>query len=133
MTAQNYDSVTLRKAYPVRVGDFVMYCESFRAEGTADFSQQSTVNGDTVISSSARRALKITVKGRIIDVYQPLRIILKTDSFQSAGGKCNVEYRGLVFNQCSVENFIAEDKGDDYIYATITLLTSDTAHEKEVS
>ena len=133
MTAQNYDSVTLRKAYPVRVGDFVMYCESFKAEGTADFSQQSTVNGDTVISSSARRALKITVKGRIIDVYQPLRIILKTDSFQSAGGKCNVEYRGLVFNQSSVENFIAEDKGDDYIYATITLLTSDTAHEKEVS
>lgn len=125
--------ISERKPYAVRVGDFVMYCERFKAVGTAKFSEQSTVNGETVFSNSGRRALRITVEGRIYDQYLPLRMLLRTDTFQAVGGKINVEYRGLTFMSCQVESFTMEDNGDEYIYASITLLTPDTATLSEVS
>jgi len=120
----SYNAVISRKeAYPVRIGALLMYCEHFKAVGTRAFSEKSTVNGNTFFSNTNKKSMRLTFEGRIYDDYFPLRMLNYTDGLMTADSVCTVEYRGITFAGCRVQAFTAEDKGDDYIYASISLVT----------
>lgn len=121
--------VSAREPVCVRIGALSMYCEKFRAEGTRSFAEKATVSGDLILSNTNRRALKLTFEGRIYDSYLPLRMILYTDAFLNGGSHCSITYRGLNFPKCRVQSYKAEDIGEDYIYASITLITTEAVTE----
>ncbi|MCD7890307.1 MAG: hypothetical protein LUG26_00590 [Ruminococcus sp.] len=123
--------VSLKESYPVRIGTLLMYCEHFKAVGTKNLAEKTTVSGYTFFSNMNKRALKITFEGRIYDEYFPLRMLLYTDSFMNGDGKCTVEYRGITFTECRVQTFTAKDKGEDYIHASITLVTAESTTQSE--
>lgn len=122
-------SVSAREPQQVRIGALTMYCEKFRAEGARSFSERASVSGELLFSNTNRRALKLTFEGRIYDSYVPLRMILYTDAFLNGGNTCSITYRGLNFPKCYVQSYKAEDGGEDYIYASITLVTTETVTE----
>lgn len=126
-------AVSAKEAYPVRVGALLMYCEHFKASGTRVFSEKATVSGDTFFSNVNKKALRITLEGRIYDEYVPLRMLLYTDALMNADTPCTIEYRGMTFTNCRVQSFSAEDKGEDYIYASITLVTVECSQQSGVT
>lgn len=126
-------AVSAKEAYPVRIGALVIYCEHFKASGTRVFAEKSTVNGGTVFSNSNKKALRITLEGRIYDEAFPLRMLHYCDGFMTANTAFTIEYRGMTFSGCHVQSFTAEDKGEDYIYASITLVTPERSAQSEVT
>lgn len=120
-----------REAYPVRIGALVLYCEKFRAAGTRAFAEKSTVSGDTFFSNTDKKALRFTLEGRILDEYVPLRFLIYANGFMKADSAFEIEYRGLKFTDCHVQAFTAEDDGEDYIKASITLVTTNMVQPGE--
>lgn len=125
--------ISKKEAYPVRIGALLMYCENFRAVGTRNFSEKTTVSGGAFFANSGKRALRLTFEGRIYDEYLPLRMLLYTDAFLTSGSSCTIKYRGLTFTGCRVQSFTAEDGGEDYLKASITLVTVNTAKQSEAA
>lgn len=124
-------TLTRRESYPVRIGALLMQCERFKAVGVRSFAEKATVSGDTVFSNTDKKAIRLTFEGRIYDEYIPLRPLLYTDSFMRADGSCQIEYRGLKFTNCQAQSYTVEDKSEDYIYASITLVTVDEVSQTE--
>lgn len=116
-----------REAYPVRIGALLLFCESFNAVRSRVFSEQSTVSSDTVFSGTNKKAMKITFEGRIYEPNNPLYFLRYADGFLNAGTSFQVEYRGVTFYDCYVQSYSCSDKGEDYIFASITLLTTEHA------
>lgn len=116
--------ISSREAYPVRIGALLLYCDNFKASCSRNYAEQATTDGSTVFSNTNKRALKVTFEGRIYEPNNPLYFLRYADGFMTSGTAFQVEYRGTLFSDCYVQSFIAEDKGDDYIYASITLITS---------
>lgn len=112
------------KPVPVRIGVLVLYCEKFSASGSRVFSEKATVNGDTFISNSCRKALKITFSGRVYDDYYPLRPMMYSVGFMDADTEFEIKYRGTVFYGCRVQSFNAEENDEGGLNISISLVTS---------
>ncbi|MBQ8296607.1 MAG: hypothetical protein IJX77_02350 [Ruminococcus sp.] len=124
--------ISAREAYPVRIGALVMYCEQFKGVSTRNFAEKASVSGDTFFSNTNKKALRITLEGRIYDEYLPLRVLLFTNNFMNGDSVCNIEYRGLTFTNCHVLSVTAEDSGEEFIRASITLITTESITQSEV-
>lgn len=127
----NDTEIFVRESYPVRIGPMVMYCEHFKASCNRIFAEQSSVSGDTFFSNTNKKALKVTFDGRIYDEDFPLRILNYSEGFMRSDNSFDVEYRGLKFKNCHLQSYTAEDKGEEYIYASITFVTVDLIERSE--
>lgn len=120
----NSTAVMKKEAVPVRIGALLMYCEGFKAETSRAFSEKVSVSGDTFFTNTGEKALKITFSGRIYDEYVPLRFLLYTHGVLRENTALQISYRGVSFTDCHIQSFSAEDKGEGYIYASVTLVTT---------
>lgn len=117
--------ISSRKAYPITIGSMIMYCENFRAAGNKQFSEKSTAIGNDVFTNTCCRALKFTLEGRIYNKDSPLSIISDSDSIMRTNKELIIEYRGLYFTSSFLQSYCMEDKGEDFIYASLTFITAD--------
>lgn len=129
--------ISAKTPLPVALGDFTLFCESFSAERARVFTEQTTSGGKIVFSNTGKKAMRITLKGRIYDESLPTSFIIAADSLISSGESLDIEYRGAFFSGCRLLSFSSEDKGEDFIHAAVTLITdvqavSSAADEEEV-
>lgn len=115
--------ISARTPVPVALGDFTLYCESFSAERARAFTEQNTSGGSIVFTNTGRKAMRITLKGRIYDETLPTGFIIAADGIISSDESFDIEYRGAFFGGCRMVSFSCEDKGEDYIHAAVTLIT----------
>jgi hypothetical protein len=123
--------ISIREAYPVKIGTLTLYCEHFKAVGTRAFAEKSTVSGETFYSNANKKSLRVTFEGRIYNEASPLEFVTFCDDFISTNTGFDVEYRGITFKECHVQSYTAEDKGQDYIYGTVTLVTVNPSEGSE--
>jgi len=116
-----------REAYPVTIGDFVIYCEEFKAFADTSYTEKPTVSGVTKITDKCRKSTQIVLSGRVYDETSPMRFISYANSMTGGNSLFSVEYRGITFSQCRFKGYTAEDKGEDFIYVSVTLATAGTA------
>lgn len=129
--------ISAKKPVPVAFGDFTLFCENFSAERSRAFTEQTTSGGGIVFSNTGKKAMRITLKGRIYDENLPTSFIIAADSLICSNESFDIEYRGALFSGCRLLSFSSEDKGEDFIYAAVTLITdvqavSSAADEEEV-
>lgn len=124
--------ISHRTPEPVTIGTHTLYCDEFRASAALIYTEQSTVSGDTVITNICRRATRITFSGRCCDPDTPLQFLADMDSVSTASDTYSISYRGALFSDCRVQSFSAEDKGGDFFYVSVTLLTPDPITIEEV-
>lgn len=122
-------SLTKRGAEPVVFGDYTLWCESFRAEETRAVSERASVDGKDLVTNSFPKLMKLTFCGRICDETEPLGFVASVSDMLRSGRIFPLSYRGLRFADCRVHHFKAEDKGEDFIYAELSVLSSGTAEE----
>lgn len=108
---------------PVTIGNFTLFCESFFAERTRIFSEQNTTDGNIIFTNTGKKAMKITLKGRVYDDALPTRFLIATDALINSGEPLNFVYKGTVFKNCHIVSFSTEDKGENFIHASVTLIT----------
>lgn len=126
-------AISQREAVPVSIGSITLWCEEFKAEGSRIFSEAPSVSGDDIITNSAPKAMKLSFSGRISGGASPLAIIADISYMLRNNVSFSTGYRGLSFTDCRIQSFRAEDKGDDFIYASITLITPAPAAVNEVT
>lgn len=114
-----------REAIPVSIGELTLWCEEFKASAVKSFSEEATVSGDTVITNSCSHSLKLIFSGRICSEESPVSFVQSVNNMLRTQESFNVEYRGLAFSQCRIQSFSAEDRGEDFINASLTLVTAE--------
>ena len=57
-------AMTSREAFPVTMGDLTVFCESFKASAVKAINEENTVNGKSLMTSSAVRSLRLVFSGR---------------------------------------------------------------------
>ena len=124
--------ISTRKAVPVAIGSVTLYCESFRAAAAMTVTEASAVSGGGIVTNSAPRCEKLTFTGRIADEEQPLGAVMELNNMLRAPEPFDVEYRGLVFPDCVIQSFTADDNGCDYIEVSVTLITPELTEQAEV-
>lgn len=121
--------LTKRDAEPVDFGEFTLWCDSFRAEETRAVSERASVDGKGLVANSFPKLMKLTFCGRICDRNEPLGFVASASGLLRSGQHFSLSYRGLSFTDCCVQHFRAEDKGEDFIYAELSVLSSGAAEE----
>ncbi len=115
--------ISAKTPVPVALGDFTLYCESFSAERARAFTEQNTTGGGIVFTNTGKKAMRITLKGRIYDEMLPTGFIIAADNIINSDESFDIEYRGAFFGGCRITAFSCEDMGADYIHAAVTLIT----------
>ena len=90
-----------------------------------------TVSGDTVITNCCRRATRITFSGKCYDPEAPLSFLAGINDISTVSDTYTIHYRGEVFTDCRVQSFSADDKGGDFFFVSITLMTSEPITPEE--
>lgn len=115
--------LTCREALPVTVGVCTVYCDSFKATAVKAVSEETTVDGNSIITSSGLRAAKLTFSGRMYDTVQPLRFLAEISSPMSGSQTYTVTYRGMRFSDCIVQRYELTDTCKDWTEVSFTLMT----------
>ncbi len=123
-------TLTEREAVPVTFGDHTLWCEGFRAEETRAFSETSSADGGGLVTNSFPKLMKLTFSGRICDADSPLGFVAAASDMLRDGQSFTVEYRGLSFSDCRIQSFKAEDKGEAFIYAELSVLSTGAEEEE---
>ena len=113
------------KAIPVQIANFVLYCEEFKASAVRTVSEEPTVTGKNVVTKSFPRATKLIFSGRVCGETDSLDFVMKANNILHTKVKYDIAYRGIAFLNCTIQGFTAEDRGEGYIRATVTLITAD--------
>lgn len=122
--SDNYSTIISSKApYPVRIGTLLLYCEKFHAESSRAYSEKTTVSGNTFFSNTNKKALRITLEGRIYDKDVPMRSVLYANAMMKSDITFSFAYRDISFSGCLIQSFSVTDSGEDYIDVSITLIT----------
>ncbi|MCR5707506.1 MAG: hypothetical protein K6G82_04465 [Ruminococcus sp.] len=123
-------TICSREAVPVTIGQFTLYCESFRAAASTVLYEQPTVIGGTVISNRCVKATRLTLAGRVYCGAGDIPALTVLNNMNGGSG-LTVIYRGVRFTDCTVQGCTAEDRGDDMLYVTLTLATAAQAENAE--
>lgn len=119
------NSICKRRAEKVSIGYIQMYCDHFILTGHTQFYEKTSLMGHDKITAKCPRSTKITFIGRMYRESDPLYAARIVSSI-GRNMNCSVTFRGIVFHNCEISDFKFEDKGEDFIYMTLTLITTDT-------
>ncbi|MBO5572099.1 MAG: hypothetical protein J5926_05240 [Ruminococcus sp.] len=115
--------ITSREAMPVTVGGCTVYCDSFRVSAVRAVNEETTVDGESVITSSGLRAARLVFSGRIYDETRPLRFLTDISSPMSGGQAYTITYRGIRFTGCILQKYELTDSCRDWTEVSLTLIT----------
>lgn len=122
-------SINIHGSVPVNIGGIVLYCEKFKATGTKIFSEQNTVSGEGIITNYGKKAVRITLGGRICEAESPVGFIARMDALMKSDEVFGTEYKNTVFGKCRVQAFSAEDENREFISVSVTV-TAEEVSEK---
>lgn len=123
------NEISVREAIPVKIGYMELYCENFKATAMSELSEQPTVSGLLQITNKYRRLTKLMFRGRVYNENQPLLFMMMINSMNYTTGY-TIDYRGLQFSNCMIHSLIVEDKGDDFVNVSVTVVTPDDIRMK---
>lgn len=118
--------ISPQESVPVQIGSFTIYCEKFKVTRIKNFSEQNTVSGNEIITNSGKKSIRIVFSGRISGDNQ-LNFIVDSNTLICSSEKFSVEYKNIVFGQCQVQSFVVDDQNNNFISATITLISSEVS------
>lgn len=118
--------ISPQESVPVQIGSFTIYCEKFKVTRIKNFSEQNTVSGNEIITNSGKKAIRIVFSVRISGDNQ-LNFIVDSNTLICSSEKFSVEYKNIVFGQCQVQSFVVDDQNNNFISATITLISSEVS------
>lgn len=122
--------ISHNEAVPVTVGSCLLYCDSFKASAVKAVSEETTVNGMSIFTSSGIRALRLTFSGRIYDENSALDFLYAISN-EMSGQTFSIEYKGLRFTDCIMQKYEVSDSGKDWTEGTFTLITQSPVREVE--
>lgn len=115
-----------REAVPVEIAGFTLYCEKFTASASRSVSEKPTVSGENTVTESFPHAARLTFTGRIYSETDPLSFVMRINNCLHSDAVYSVVYRGLGFINCTIQEYSAEDCGEDFIMASVTVITPET-------
>ncbi len=118
-------TITKRESVPVTIGSLTLWCENFKASAVRSFTEEPLVSGGGTVTNTCPKAMKITFTGRICSSDAPLDFVKTASDMLRSDQPYTVIYRGITFGGCRVQSFNAEDSGEDFVYAVITLITGE--------
>lgn len=118
--------LSYREAQPVTISGVTVYCERFRAFSARNINEESTVDGNTVITGNAIRNTRLVFYGRVCTEDSPEAFILNFNQLVHSASAFTVDFMGLSFPTCRMFSYSFDSKDGDWADVTVTLVTSDT-------
>ncbi len=117
--------INIHESVPVNIGGVTLYCEKFRASRARNFSENNTVSGDVVFTNSGKKAVRLMFSGRICDENNPVSFLVNINNLMKNNSTFSIEYKNIVFGQCRVQSFVTDDNNDNFISATVTVISTE--------
>ena len=118
-------AINERKPAAVVIGGVTLFCESFRASAVRSITEESTADGETVLTNNASRSTRMTFSGRVSIDGSPENAVLSFNALVNSASSFNVEHMGLVFADCRMLSYSFDDRGGDWADVTVVLLTAE--------
>lgn len=106
----------------VDLGEFRIYCDSFRLESKTTLTEIPSVTSSPVSTGKCRHSTHIFITGRVCNEEKPMFLAGVVNNMNGASGFI-IKYRDLKFSGCTLCGYTAEDRGDDFVTVTIELAT----------
>lgn len=120
-----------REAVPVKIGGLTLYCEGFKAYGARAVAEESSADGAAVITNNSARGTRLTFSGRVCTEGAPESFVLAANDMIRSGDTFTVEYTGMIFYACRLISYSFEDKGGEAALASVTLISTGGAKERD--
>lgn len=101
------------RSFPVTIGEVTFYVQSWQLSAQRIFSEQSAADGASVITNSSQRGRRLVLEGIWVTDSEPDSLILLLDGCISSGEGFDLTLRQLVFTDCRLMKYTAEEKGDE--------------------
>ena len=124
--------LSCREAEPVSINGKTVYCERFRAFSARSINEESTVDGDLVITDNASRSTKLVFYGRVCTDDSPESFILNFNQLVHSTSAFSVTFMGLIFSSCHMMSYSFDSRGGDWADVTVTLVTSSSIARSNV-
>lgn len=125
--------INIHESVPVNIGGVVLYCEKFKASGVKNYSEQNTVSGDVTVTNSGKKAIRLTFSGRICNENNPIDFLVSVNNLMKNNNTFSIEYKNIIFGQCRVQSFVTDDNNDDFVSATVTVISTEADVKDEES
>ncbi|MBP5580182.1 MAG: hypothetical protein J6X85_00060 [Ruminococcus sp.] len=118
-------AINERKPAAVVIGGVTLFCESFRASAVRSITEESTADGETVLTNNASRSTRMTFSGRVSIDGSPEDAVLSFNALVNSASPFNVEHMGLIFADCRMLSYSFDDRRGDWADITVVLLTAE--------
>ena len=125
--------LSYREAEPVSINGTTVYCERFRALSARSINEESTVDGNTVITENASRSTRLIFYGRVCTEDSPEDFIYNFDQLVHSASAFAVSFMGLSFTDCRMLSYSFDSRGADWADVTVTLITSENISRSNIS
>ena len=116
--------LSYREAEPVSINGKTVYCERFRAFSARSINEESTVDGDLVVTDNAQRSTRLVFCGRVCTDDSPESFIVNFNQLVHSDSAFAVTFMGLNFSSCRMLSYSFDSRGGDCADVTVTLITS---------
>ena len=120
-----------REAVPVDINGSVIYCEKFEAHAARSINEESTVDGEAVITGNGSRSTKLVFTGRICTDDSPEDLIISFSSLVSSAELFDIEYMGLEFDDCCMLSFDFDDSGGEWADISVSVIVNGSISRSE--
>ena len=85
------------------------------------------------ITNSGKKAIRLTFSGRIYNENNPIGFLVDINNLMKNDYTFSIEYKNVIFGECRVQSFVTDDNNDDFISATITVISTEAGMKNEES
>lgn len=117
------NSISTRHSIMVNVASIQMYCEHFTISMDNQLYEKTNLIGHSVITGKCQKSKRITYVGRVYRNNDPF-YIARTIANLRSDYTFSTNYRGMIFHNCIIKDFKMEDKGEDFVYLSLTVATA---------
>lgn len=125
--------LSYREAEPVSINGTTVYCERFRAISARSINEESTVDGNTVITENASRSTRLIFYGRVCTEDSPEDFIYNFNQLVHSASSFTVTFMGLSFSSCRMLSYSFDSRSTDWADVTVTLITPDNIIRSNIS
>lgn len=111
--------------YKMQIGEYSLYVEYIRVNGSMLVSECSTVSGKSVITNSSAKQTLAVVGGRLANDGEFLKFVVFVENMLKSKSITDISYCGVKFSDCILKTYSAERKERNITDIKITFMAKE--------
>lgn len=104
-----------KKGFLINIDTIPFYIQKYNITGVRNFSEQSTISGNTIFTNCNLRAKKLIVNGVFFRSESPSELFYQLDKALCNDKIFSFSFAGMKFSNCHLYQYAGEEDGTDML------------------